>query len=190
MSRDSRWTWPGGDDLDRRHDVMGMLTHPMFIEGIGHVPAAVQPRPGTPNCDQELRLVRLICPPCQDTVALIFSAEVGRRLPGHLPYLWVQTQHGRGSTDPATGRPRFRVVETLLHSGGNEVLQVVAAIRDAVPPEQLHTTCPRHGRLWFTRRDALRQARKSRHAIIAAELRGDTPRMGRWYLARAGRRVA
>lgn len=177
IALDSSWRWPGGDQLDRRHDLMAMLRAPMYVEGVGNLPAPVPPIRGG-----RLRLVHLMCPPCRQQVGLIFSYEVGIIRPGHPPYIWMLTLHPRAGMDPATGRPRYRQVETLLHDADNRVIRAVCGALRAKTPEQLHTTCPVHRALPFTRTEALRHAWKARQAILAAEIAGTTPKPRRWKL--------
>jgi hypothetical protein len=159
-----------------------MLTAPKVVEGIGEVPAPVDSRPWSEGGDQELPLVQMWCPPCRVVVGAIISYEVGDRLPGHAPYIWMQTQHPRSVVDGKTRPPRFRMVRTLLHDGDDAIVRLVVSARYSETPELLHTACSVHGELPFNRRSALNQAWKARQRILAAELTGEVPKPGRWKL--------
>ena len=163
--------------LDRQMSVVFQLTDPDWsfeFEGVGVLPAFVQPG------DRQLDLVKLWCPPCKTQVGLIWCVEVAPRLPEHRPYLIADTHHPTGKTRP-DGRPRYRRMSALIDDAGDRGARLLALSEGGTAPDELGAYCA-HGRLTFDVTQARARGQKALAAIIAAEQRGDAPKIGSWKL--------
>lgn len=173
--------WIGTADhaLDRRTALADMVSTPdaqFELEGLGTIDSFVKVG------DKKLPLVNLFCKHCQVIVGAIYAIEVHRRLPGHAPFLILETQHPTGEDAGRGQHPVVRHDRTLLDTAQERIVDLLVTASHAELPSSLETYCRVHGMLTFETAHATHRGHRAYHQIRSAWADGLVPKMGRWKL--------
>ncbi len=173
------WIGATGDALDRRIALADAVLTPdaqFELEGLGTIDSFVKAG------DKKLPLVNLWCKHCQVIVGAIYAIEVHRRLPGHAPFLILETQHPTGEEAGSGQHPVAMHARTLLDTAQDQMADLLVAASHAELPSSLETYCRVHGALTFETAHATHRGHTAHHQILSAWADGLVPKMGRWKL--------
>ncbi len=174
-------TWIGLADNphERRLALADMILTPdaqFALDGLGVLGGFVR------TGDAKLPLLNIWCKPCGVIIGAIYAVEVHRRLPGHPPYLVLETQHRAEAASSEDQHPVFTYARTLLDTAGEQVVDLLVTTSRAALPDTLETHCRVHGERRFATTHALQQGRTAYRRVLADDLAGHVAKIGRWKL--------